>query len=143
MRCHQFAVSMLLVSLACLFVSQATEAADPPKNRVVAMYFHRTQRCPTCKKMGAYAEEMAKKRFGKELKAKSVELKFIDFQDQKNIKFTKAYKITGPTLIVARVKDNKVAEYKNLKEIWTKVSDKDAFCKYVQDNIVAYREKQK
>ena len=42
---------------------------------------------------------------------------------------------------MAKVADNKVAEFKDLKEIWSNVNDKKAFIKYVQDHITAYRGK--
>ena len=63
---------------------------------------------------------------------------YIDFQDEKNAAFTKAYGIAGPTLIVAKASGDKVAEYKNLKDMWTKVADKDAFLEYVQSNVKSY-----
>ena len=40
---------------------------------------------------------------------------------------------------VAKASGDKVAEYKNLKDMWTKVRDKDAFIEYVQSNIKAYQ----
>ena len=112
-------------------------AADAPADRAVVMYFHRTQRCPTCQKMGGYTDEAVKSAFAAELAAGTVELHSIDFQDAKNAKFVQAYGITGPTLIVAKVVGGKVAETHNLKDIWTKVRDKDAFFAYVQDNVKA------
>jgi thiol-disulfide isomerase/thioredoxin len=104
----------------------------------VVMYFHRTQRCPTCLKMGTYTEEAVNKGLANEVKAGKVSLHFINFQDEKNAAFTKAYGITGPTLIVAKASGDKVTEYQNLKEMWTKVRDKDAFLEYVQSNVKAY-----
>ena len=114
-------------------------AADAPADRVVVMYFHRTQRCPTCLKMGSYSEEAVKGGFAKQIKDGKVEFHYIDFQDEKNAALTKGYKVGGPTLIVARVAGNKVAEYKNLTEIWTKVRDKAAFIDYVQTNVKDYQ----
>ena len=113
-------------------------AADAPANRVVVMYFHRTQRCPTCLKMGSYAEEAVKTGFAQEIKEGKVEFHFIDFQDKKNEALTKGYQVGGPTLIVARVVENKIADRQNLKEMWTKVRDKAAFIEYVQSNVKAY-----
>lgn len=110
-------------------------AADAPSDRVVVMYFHRTQRCPTCQKMGGYTEEAVKNAFAAELASGVVEFHFIDFQDPKNAQFAQAYGITGPTLIVAKVSGGKVVEKRNLKDMWTKVRDKDAFLAYVQDNV--------
>ena len=82
----------------------ADEKPSKPKDRVIAMYFHRTQRCPTCLKMGSYTEEAMKAAFEKQLKEGTVEFHYVDFQNQKNAVLTKGYKITGPALIVTSVK---------------------------------------
>ena len=127
------------VSLAAMFAATDTVcSAEPPADRVVAMYFHRTQRCPTCLKMGSYSEEAVKKGFAKQIKEGSVQFFYIDFQDKENAALTKGYKITGPALIVARIKDKKVKEYKDLKDIWKHVGEKPKFLKYVRDNVEAY-----
>lgn len=126
--------------VAALFATIAVEtsaAADPPAERVVVMYFHRTQRCPTCQKMGTYSEE-ATKAIKKDQAEGKVSFHYIDFQDTKNAAYTKAYNITGPALIVAKAKGGSVSEYKNLKDIWTKVREKDGFLNYVQENIKSY-----
>ncbi|MHB8900735.1 MAG: nitrophenyl compound nitroreductase subunit ArsF family protein [Thermoguttaceae bacterium] len=131
------------LALGLSFFAQHITAAEatsaPPKDRVVAMYFHRTQRCPTCLKMGSYTEEAVKTGFASQLKGGTVEFHYIDFQKKENAAFTKAYQVTGPALIVAKVVNNKVAEVKNLKDIWTHVGDKMVFLKYVQDNVTAYQ----
>ena len=123
--------------LVATIVGSVAQAADAPKDRVVAMYFHRTERCPTCQKMGSYSEEAVKTAFAEELKKGQVAFHFIDFQDEKNARYAKAYDISGPALIVAKIADNKVASYKDLDEICTKVRDKAAFVQYVQENVKA------
>jgi len=135
-----------LCTLAALRTASAAEEsgkadkpAAAPADRVVVMYFHRTQRCPTCKRMGSYAEEAVVKGFPREIKDGTVEFHYIDFQDEKNAALTKGYKVGGPTLVVARVIGNQVKEFKNLTEIWAKNGDKDAFLKYVRENVAAYR----
>ena len=131
------AVALTIASLAATFASTAW-AADPPAERVVAMYFHRTQRCPTCLKMGSYSEEAVKEGFTKQVEEGSVEFHYVDFQDKGNAALTKGYKVSGPALIVAKVKENKVKEYKDLTDIWTKVREKPEFIKYVRENVEAY-----
>lgn len=121
-----------------VLVSPPAPAADNPSDRVLVMYFHRTERCPTCRKMGSYAEEAVKGGFAEELEAGTVAFYYIDFQDEKNAALAKGYKVDGPTLIVAKVEENKVAEFKNLDEIWTKVGEKPAFLRYVRENVAAY-----
>jgi hypothetical protein len=113
-------------------------AAEPPADRVVAMYFHRTERCPTCRKMGSYSEEAVKTGFPEQLENGTVAFYYVDFQDKKNAALAKGYNISGPALIVANIKGNKVTEYKNLEDIWANVGDKDASIAYVQRNIAAY-----
>ena len=118
--------------------TDAASAADAPKDRVVVMYFHRTERCPTCLKMGSYTEEAVKTGFAREIKAAKVAFHYIDFPDERNAAYTRAYGIAGPTLIVAKVSGKKVVEYKNLQEMWSLVPDKEAFLGYVQSNVNAY-----
>lgn len=127
---------VMVAFVACMFPSGAA-AADAPGDRVLAMYFHRTQRCPTCLKMGAYSEEAVKTGFAKQIKDGTVAFYLVDFQDPRNAALAKGYGITGPALIVARVVDNRVVKYANLEDIWTHVGNKPAFVKYVQANIAA------
>ena len=128
-------VAMLAVAAVAIMFASTTSAADPLPNRVLVIYFHRTQRCPTCLKMGGYAEEAVKKGFAKQVQEGSVAFRFVDFQDKKNAALSKGYKITGPALVVVSIKDNKVKTYKDLKDIWTKVREKPNFIKYVRENV--------
>jgi hypothetical protein len=132
---------MLLAATEKADASDAkAEASTAPADRVVVMYFHRTNRCPTCLRMGSYSEEAVVKGFPKEIKRGTVEFHYIDFQDAKNAALTNGYKVGGPTLIVAQVVGNKAKEYKNLTEIWTKNGNKDEFLQYVRQNVAAYQQ---
>jgi hypothetical protein len=116
----------------------AAIAADGPADRVVAVYFHRTQRCPTCQKMGSYSQEAVKTGFPEQLKAGTVAFYYVDFEDKKNAKLVKGYKVSGPALIVAKIKGKKVKQFTDLEDIWTHVTNKREFIKYVQENVAAY-----
>jgi thiol-disulfide isomerase/thioredoxin len=136
----RIAVTLSFTLTALLFATalgSVAQAADAPKDRVVAMYFHRTQRCPTCLKMGSYSEEAVKQTFAEEIKKGQVAFYFIDFQDPKNSRYATAYNVNGPALIVAKISDNKVASYSSLEDIWSKVGDKPAFLRYVQEGVKA------
>jgi hypothetical protein len=135
---YRTSVLLMAVFLAATWAASAW-GAGKPADRVLALYFHRTQRCPTCLKMGSYSEEAVTNGFQKQLKDGTVEFHYVDFQDKKNAKLTQAYKITGPALIVVKVVDNKVQQRKDLKDIWTKVrSEKSDFVQYVRENVEAY-----
>jgi hypothetical protein len=136
------AIVLPVIAIAFLaeMLPNIAAAADAPAERVVAMYFHRTERCPTCQKMGSYSEEAVKTGFAEEVKDGSVAFYYIDFQNKKNAKLKKGYEVSGPALIVAKIKGKKVKQFKDLEDIWTNVADKQAFIKYVQENISAYVE---
>lgn len=112
--------------------------AASPSHQVIACYFHRTVRCPTCIKISAYIEESVKTGFAAQLKDGSVKLVMIDYQDSKNQKFTQAYQITGPTLVVMDVKGGKVVAWKPAPKVWSLIGKKDEFVKYVQGEVQGY-----
>ncbi len=133
-------LAVVATALVATMLPESASAADVPDDRVVAMYFHRTKRCPTCRKMGSYSEEAVKNGFADGVKDGTVAFYMVDFQNEKNAALAKGYKVEGPALIVAKIADKKAVEYKNLKEMWDKVADKKAFLEYVQDNIANYIE---
>jgi hypothetical protein len=132
------ALAVFGIALSGLVLSAAAIGADKPADRVLAMYFHRTECCPTCRKMGNYSEEAVKQGFAEQIETGTVAFYFIDFQDPKNAKLTRGYGVDGPALIVAKIQGKKVVEYEDLDEIWTKATDKPAFLKYVQKNVAEY-----
>ena len=136
-------VSLLLsvVLLAALPTLAAEGPAKTPKDRVAAIYFHRTQRCPTCKRISAYAEEAVKAGFARQMKKKQVSFHLIDYQDRKNQKYTKSYRISGPTLVLAKVENGKVTTWKPMPKVWSLVGKKKDFLEYVRDGVRSYLEK--
>ncbi|MBU4398130.1 MAG: hypothetical protein KKE86_02210, partial [Planctomycetes bacterium] len=103
--------AVVALGVAALFASmfpQVVLAADAAADRVVAMYFHRTKRCPTCLKMGSYSEEAVKNGFARQINDGKVAFHYIDFQDEKNAALTKGYKVGGPALIVTHIVGGKV-----------------------------------
>jgi hypothetical protein len=116
----------------------AEKPAAEPSHQVIACYFHRTVRCPTCKKISAYIEESVNTEFASQVKDGSVKMMMIDFQDAKNQKYTQAYKISGPTLVIMDVQDGKVTSWKPAPKVWSLVANKPDFFKYVQGEVKAY-----
>jgi hypothetical protein len=121
--------------------SQASAADQPaagPSHQVIACYFHRTVRCPTCRKISAYIEESVNTGFASQVKDGSVKMLMIDFQDAKNQKYTQAYQITGPTLVLMDVHDSTVTTWKPAPKVWSLVGNKDQFFRYVQGEVQSY-----
>jgi hypothetical protein len=135
-------IAVVLAATQSVYLANPTRADDSaeaaPAHQVVACYFHRTNRCPTCKKISSYIEEAVDAGFADEIKAGTVKVKMVDFQDAKNQKVTEAYKITGPTLVFMDIHDGKVKSWKPAPKVWSLVGKKNDFFKYVQQELKGY-----
>jgi hypothetical protein len=142
MRTHRIFASALLtiVVLAAAAPALAEQEPQRPKHWVAAMYFHRTQRCPTCMRISAYIEEAIHAEFAAQMKQGAVSFYLVDYENEKNAKYTKAYEVTRPTLVLANIENGRVTAWTPMPKVWSLVAKKDAFFKYVQDGVRAYLE---
>lgn len=140
--CHQILKTLVFAVMigGALPALADNKPAERPDHWVAAMYFHRTQRCPTCKTISAYIEEATKSGFARDMQRGAVGFYLIDFQDAKNKEYTQSYKVTGPTLVIADIRGGKVAQWKPMPKVWSLVFKKEDFFKYVQDGIAGYLE---
>jgi hypothetical protein len=140
-------IGLLAICLAGVQQTPSATAADAPavapSHQVIACYFHRTVRCPTCRRISAYITEAVQTGYKDEVKAGSVKMVMIDFQDEKNQKYTQAYQIAGPTLVLMDVHEGKVTSWKPAPKVWSLVGNKDEFLKYVQGEVQSYLDGQK
>ncbi len=138
----RFHLCMIVIAAAILIRAPgptlAQEQEVHPGHQVVAIYFHRTQRCPTCKRIGALVEESIRQGYAKELKTKTVELRLVDYQDRKNAKLVNQYKIKGPILVLANVANGKVIQWIPMPKVWQLVGKPAAFHAYVQKGVKKY-----
>jgi len=111
-------------------------APDAP--RFVAYYFHSTRRCRTCLKIQAQAEEAIQTGLAEELKARRLAWSPVNLEERGNEHFATDYKVTGSTLVIAEVKDNKPVRFGKLDKTWDLVHDKPAFMDYVATEIMAF-----
>lgn len=143
-RSRFFAACVMLLAATFVVPEQrspawaADQAIAGRSHQVIACYFHRTVRCPTCRKISAYIEESVKTGFAHQMKDGRVKMLMIDFQDSKNQKYSEAYQITGPTLVLMDVHDGKVTSWKPAPKVWSLVGNKDAFLRYVRGEVQSY-----
>lgn len=140
-------IGVLAICLAGVQQTPSATAADAPavapSHQVIACYFHRTVRCPTCRRISDYIEEAVGTGFKAEIKAGSVKVVMMDFQNAKNEKYAKAYQITGPTLVLMDVHDGKVTAWKPAPKVWSLVGQKSEFVNYVRGEVRSYLDGQK
>lgn len=114
-----------------------------PSSRVVVYYFHRTQRCHTCLTLEKFSREAVEKIYQKELKSGKLEFKALNIELPENEHFISDFDLYGSALIVARYDDKKLAEFKDLAEIWTFAGEPEKFNEYVKGEIDKILEKVK
>ncbi|MBX3435158.1 MAG: hypothetical protein KF847_17715 [Pirellulales bacterium] len=132
------AIALLQAAATAEPRGETATAAKTPEHQVIAVYFHRTQRCPTCKRIGALAEEAVLKGFPKEVKSRAVVFQFVDFQNKKNAALVKAYKVDGPVLVTANVFDGKVVRWEPLPKVWQLVGKPEELAAHVRGSVAAY-----
>jgi len=118
--------------------AQARPQAASPK--VIAYYFHTTYRCITCRRIEAYSREAIEQEFAQALKDGKLDFRLVNVEDSANQHFIQDYQLFTKSLILVKMKDGKQSEWKNLRRVWELVRRKDAFLRYVQDEVRAYLE---
>jgi thiol-disulfide isomerase/thioredoxin len=132
---------MILIAVVSATSPTAVGRADSSNDdRVVACYFHRTERCPTCRKISRFIEGAVRERFADETKSGSVGVTMIDYQAEENQRLAEDYEITGPTLIIMEIVDGEVKRYKRAPKVWALVGNQEKFFDYIEKEIRGYRE---
>ncbi|MFH1453946.1 MAG: nitrophenyl compound nitroreductase subunit ArsF family protein [Armatimonadota bacterium] len=139
-------IIILVFFLACLiFTSNKNTAnfvyASGNNQKVTVYYFHGNSRCANCIKIEKYVKEAVYGNFSKELKNKKLEFKVINVDEKKNNHFANDYKLYTKSVILSYDKNGKELEWKNLDKIWQLLGNKQAFQKYIVDEINSYLKK--
>ena len=115
--------------------NEMPSASTLRSDRLVAYYFHGKLRCPTCKKIEAYAHEAVKSGFAQELKQGCIQWKVVNYEQPGNQHFATDYELAAPSVVLVQVRGGKEKNWKNIAEVWELVGDKPAFTALVQKEI--------
>ncbi|WP_424358909.1 nitrophenyl compound nitroreductase subunit ArsF family protein [Methanocella sp. MCL-LM] len=141
--------SMLIIVVAIAFglvqVGFVTPAADQPAAAIVEsvdagsgpgivelLYFHRTDRCTSCNNAEQYARETLDQYYKDEVESGEISIRSIDYQQDKATADKYNVKVQGLKIRTAAGGQENV---KDVPEIWSYVSDRDAYVKYLKSVI--------
>jgi hypothetical protein len=110
---------------------------NPADHRLVAYYFHRTQRCHKCLTIETYAEEALKEAFPEALRRGELEWHAVNVEEPANEHFVEEYGLTSSALVLLDLWDGKTREWRNLEQVWELVGDEMRFKTYVQAEALA------
>ncbi len=75
-KCVLFALPLAMAGFAPTSFGQSDKqagATPPPPDRVIAAYFHRTQRCPTCLRVSQTVAKILKEHFAEQMQSNRVQ----------------------------------------------------------------------
>ena len=107
-------------------------------SRVIAYYFHGTFRCSTCQTIEKYSHDAIYQYFPKELSTGKLEFKPVNVEEGETRHYIQDYQLFSKSLIIVLYKDDKQVKWKNLKEVWIHVGDKDKFFQYVKNEVEGF-----
>ena len=105
------------------------------RDGLVVYYFHGNLRCPTCRSIEAQAQETVQTRFASQLSKGEVTWKIVNYEQPAAKPLAAKFEIQMPVVVLARMQDGQVADWKRLDEVWAMVGDKPGFAKYVRGEI--------
>jgi hypothetical protein len=115
--------------------SLAKPANDTLSHKIIAYYFHGTRRCPSCMKIEAYSQEAVQTGFAEDLKSGKMEWHVINTDESPNEHYLKDYQLYTKSLVLSHIEKGRETTWKNLEKVWELLGDKEAFIKYVQDEV--------
>jgi hypothetical protein len=102
---------------------------------LVVYYFHGNARCPTCQSIEAQAHDTVQNDFASQLSKGEVTWKILNYEQPANKALTTKFEIQMPVVVLAKMKNGKIEDWKRLDKVWAIVGDKPGFKKYVRTEI--------
>jgi hypothetical protein len=109
--------------------------AETPNDGLVVYYFHSNTRCPTCRSIESQAQETVQTHFASQMSKGEVIWKIVNYEQASAKPLAEKFQLQMPVVVLARMKDGKIEDWKRLDEVWAVVGDKPAFTKYVRKEI--------
>ena len=109
-----------------------SEAVD---DGLVVYYFHGNTRCPTCQAIESQSHETVKTDFAEPLRRGDVVWKNLNYEQPAVSALAKKFEIQMPVVVLAKMKEGQIQDWKRLDEVWALVGDKPAFATYVRGEI--------
>ena len=107
-------------------------------HKLIAYYFHRTQRCQTCLTIEAYAEETLKDAFPEALRTGELQFRTVNLDEPSNEHFVADYELAASSLVLVDYQDGEQKEWRNLQRVWELVGEELKFKAYVESQAVPF-----
>jgi len=116
------------------------EEPPEPQHKLMAYYFHRTQRCRTCLTMEEYAEAGLRDGLPDAFVSGELEWRTVNVEEPENEHLVEEYGLTASALVMVLLENGEQKRSKNLERVWELVGDEWGFKDYVRDEALTYLE---
>lgn len=103
--------------------------------RVVAFYFHTTQRCVTCRMIETFTLEAIQTGFSDDLEDGRLVWRRVNVQEPDHEHFIQDYQLTSKAVVLVEMAGEEQTRWKNLDQVWFLVRDKKAFQSYIHKEM--------
>jgi hypothetical protein len=107
-------------------------------DKVVAYYFHWTTRCQACLDIERHGRGVMRERFVDELEAGRLEWHAYNMEQPEYEHFQAEFELSTPSLVLVRVEDGAIAQWKVLGDVWKLVEIPEDLQDYVEAETRAY-----
>ncbi|MCB9857874.1 MAG: hypothetical protein H6818_19500 [Phycisphaerales bacterium] len=139
-------VPVVAAEMATSDVSPAPAKVQPsgqqrPSHRIIAYYFHNTQRCKTCLAIERLSEAALREEFGHEFQSGVLEWRVINMEEPPNEHFVQDYGLVTSSLVLVDTLDGEQRAWINMDRVWQLIHDDEAaFKQYVAEQARKYLE---
>ena len=109
--------------------------AETVSDGLIVYYFHSNVRCPTCRSIESQSQETVQNHFASQLGKGELVWKIVNYEQAAAKPLATKFEIQMPVVVLSKMKNGKIEDWKRLDKVWALVGDKTAFIKYLQAEI--------
>jgi len=104
----------------------------------IVYYFHGRKRCSSCRTIEMYTHDAILDYFPAELESDRMEWRIVNFANPKNKHFKDDFELYTQSVVLVEMEGNEMVRWKNLKDVWRLIRNKDAYYEYIREEVSAF-----
>jgi hypothetical protein len=101
---------------------------------LVVYYFHGDTRCATCQAIEAQSHAAVQEHYSAELQDGTVSWEILNYEGAA-AEFAEQFAIQVPVVVLARIEEGQIGDWKRLDKVWALVGDEEAFGEFIRSEI--------
>lgn len=106
--------------------------SETVRDGLIVCYFHSNMRCPTRQSIESQMNETLWWDFASQVGSGEMVWKVVNYEDPATKSLATKFAILMPVVVLARMRNGEIQDWKRLDEVWVNVGDKAAIAGYVK-----------